>query len=489
MVYSTKLKKENDYYSTDRQQITKGILMKKIITYIATVFVLVGCNKPGNQVQNDYLTLADTLEKSLNQELLDAWYPKTIDSVYGGFMSNFSWDWQPSNRQGKMIVTQSRHVWTASQIAMFYNSDRYREIAKHGFEFLRDKMWDYEQGGFFTNVDQQGNPMEDSQVGFEKRAYGNTFAIYGLTAYYNASGDTAALNLALKTFNWLETHSHDAEYGGYFDLMLRDGSWTYKTLTPELADKGEFGRAQWKDFNSSIHLLEAFTDLYKASKNELVKQRLEEMLLIVRDKMAEEKGYLTLYFDQDWTPFSLKDSSEIVSKELRGYDVVSFGHNVETAFLILEASAALEIENDSISMKIAKNLVDHSLKNGWDEQYGGFFYEGYYTSEDSMKIYQQEKSWWTQAEGLNALLLMSKLFPEEKIYYESFLKQWEQINTYQIDHQNKDWYNKGLDRDPDAKEMPKAGIWKGNYHNARALINCIKMLRGESELVNELTQQ
>jgi len=64
----------------------------------------------------------------------------------------------------------------------------------------------------------------DSNFRNYKIAYGNAFAIYALASYYKMSGDTSALNLARKTFMWLNRYSYDPEYKGYFNILRRDGS-------------------------------------------------------------------------------------------------------------------------------------------------------------------------------------------------------------------------------------------------------------------------
>ncbi|MDZ7292215.1 MAG: AGE family epimerase/isomerase [candidate division KSB1 bacterium] len=421
------------------------------------------------------------METSLRDELLNVWYPVSRDSDYGGFLCDFTYDWKPQGRHHKMIVTQARHVWTTSQAARFYKDDRYRRIAEHGFHFLKDKMWDDRYGGFYMLRDRKGGPVDYSYQD-EKRAYGNAFAIYALASYYAMSGDTSALNLAQKTFAWLEKHSHDPEYGGYFDQMARDGSWLRKNRT-QAWDSPSIG---WKNQNSSIHLLEAFTELYRVWPDSLLRQRLVEMLKVIRDTIVTPQGYLTLFLKRDWTPVSFRDSSEAIRRANYYYDHVSFGHDVETAYLLLEASHVLGLKSDTITLAVAKKMVDHALANGWDEQNGGFYEAGYYfPGSDTLAIINAAKTWWVQAEGLNALLLMAKLLPQEKKYGEAFRKQWAYINKYLIDHEHGEWYEEGLDMSPGQRKAPKARDWKVNYHNGRALMNCIKMLKSEHELLRQ----
>jgi mannobiose 2-epimerase len=425
------------------------------------------------------------MEKSLRFELLNAWYPTSLDTMYGGFLCDFTYDWKPQGRQHKMIVTQARHVWTSSQAAMFFHDDRYRRIAEHGFHFLRDKMWDDQYGGFYMLRNRAGGPV-DYAYQDEKRAYGNAFAIYALASYYAMSGDTSSLNLAKKTFWWLEKHSHDPEFNGYFDQMARDGSLPSKDRAKTKA--WDFvPRFAGKDQNSSIHLLEAFAELYQVWPDPLLRERLLEMLTLVRDVITTKKGYLTLFLGRDWQPISFRDSSETVRKANYYFDHVSFGHDVETAYLMLEASHVLGLKSDAKTRTIAKRMVDHALANGWDKSNGGFYEAGYYfANSDTIAIINKAKTWWVQAEGLNSLLLIAKLFPQEKKYAEAFKKEWEYINKYLIDHEHGEWYEEGLDQSPKQTTAPKARDWKANYHNSRALMNCIKMLKSEHELTQKL---
>ena len=124
--------------------------------------------------------------------------------------------------------------------------------------------------------------------------------------------------------------------------------------------------------------------------------------------------------------------------------------------------------------------MDHSINNGWDNSKGGMYNAGYYfKGSDSITIIDNGKDWWGQAETLNSMLLFSKLFPGEKKYYQDFLKQWEYMKTWLIDHEYGGWYYRGLDNNPESKKMNKTSDWKVNYHETRALMNCIEMLTDE----------
>jgi mannobiose 2-epimerase len=440
--------------------------------WIVILHFLVSCSSPEKVSQPTDQKIFNELSDALNKGILDVWYPRTIDSVYGGFLSDFDYKWELKGAQNKMIVTQSRHVWTCSTVAEFYpeKKDYFLKMASHGVQFLKDKMWDPKFGGFFTLVDQQGYVRKSGKADrITKEAYGNAFAIYGLAAYVRQTNDTSALELAKKAFVWLDQHSYDPEYGGYFQFLEADGT----------ALKGGFNGIPPKDQNGSIHLLEAFTELYRVWPDPLVKERLLMMLAQVRDQITHPKGYLQLFLNQDLSPVSYRDSAVDVREKQWRHDHISFGHDVETAFLMLEASEIAGLENDTLTLRKAKKMVDHSIENGWDKTVGGFYEAGYYfKGQDTVTIIKDTKNWWAQAEGLNSLLLMAELFPNDPHNYKSlFLKQWEYIDTYLIDHEHGDWYENGIDKEPAEKLGKKSHIWKGNYHTSRSLMNCMKRLK------------
>jgi cellobiose epimerase len=246
----------------------------------------------------DRKEIAFAMGRSLRQEVLDKYYPLFIDTVYGGFLTTFTYDFKPTGKQDKMIVTQARHTWVNAKAAIRYPNDVYfRTGAIAGFHFLKDKMWDRKYGGFFTMVSRSGKPLNTEGY---KEAYGNAFGIYALAAVYELTHDTNALSMAKTAFYWLEQHSHDPVNKGYFQHLQRDGTPVIRTT-----EMSPFAETGYKDQNSSIHLLEALTSLYEVWKDDLVRQRLQEMLLLIRDKIVTPRGNLTLFFQPDWTPIAI----------------------------------------------------------------------------------------------------------------------------------------------------------------------------------------
>ena len=187
-----------------------------------------------------------------------------------------------------------------------------------------------------------------------------------------------------------------SKYGGYFEALARDGTpilaWKQDAPLQKRVDRlGVY--YGFKSMNSHIHLLEALTELKKIDDRPIVKERLLELFLIVRDRIAVEPGALNLYLTRDWRAIPAHDS---------------FGHDVETAYLLVEAARAIQKpEEVEKTWQVARALVDHALDWGWDEDAGGFYDKG---ESFAGAAFDRKKVWWTAAEGLNALLLMHRKF-------------------------------------------------------------------------------
>ncbi len=422
--------------------------------------------------KSDRATMAEEMRTYLQEYAVGPWYPRIIDEDQGGFLSDFDADWKAFGDQEKMIVTQSRHVWSPSRLHRFYRElGHYDEVADHGADFLKNKMWDWQHGGFYQQVSRAGDPVSNHEEhGLIKTGYGNAFGIYGLSAFNRISGNKASLELAKKAFMWLEENSHDAKYGGYFQFMREDGTAFREGLNDPP-----------KDQNSSIHLLEAFCELYHVWPDPLVRKRIEELMVLIRDTITTDKGHMNLFFDQAWQPISFRDSSESKREEGYRWDHVSFGHDIETAYLLREASETIYHEVDPVTAKKAKRMVDHTIQWGWDKENAGLLDRGYYfKGSDQCEIIEDAKVWWAQVEAMNTLLIMADLYPEDPMQYDKlFVRQWDYIKNNLVDHERKGIYSAGLDTKPESKEGRKASIWKGNYHTVRSMVNCIERLEAK----------
>jgi cellobiose epimerase len=407
-----------------------------------------------------YLNFASQTDKMLQEDVLDVWFPRAIDNKNGGFNSVFSRQWEPGASQGKFSVFQGRMVWIASQMVVRRpeTKARFLPIAQHGLEFLNNVLSDKKYGGFFWGLGDKGEITEVFTE--DKDLYGESFGLYGAAAAYKATGDPRALDLAKREFLWIEEHAHDAENGGYFELVTRDGKPVQADVSGMPARNGSHGGflAGYKSMNTHIHLLEALSQLAEVWKDPTVKARVQELLAIIRDKICVAPGVMNLFFTNDWRPIPDHDS---------------YGHDVETAYLMLEAEDTLGVPHDPATGRMAKMLVDHALAFGWDDKLGGFYGDGttFGSPED------KTKEWWVEMEGLNALLLMHEMYGSKTdVYFRAFQKQLSFIENYQRDSEFHGFYQR-VAEDGKPLTTDKGGIWKAAYHDGRALLNVTDRLK------------
>ncbi len=399
-----------------------------------------------------YLALAGEVDHALHEDVLDLWFPRALDKDHGGFHSHYARDWAALPSDGKFSVFQGRMTWVAAQVVLREPSQKaaFTPIVRHGVEFLSSVMWDKQYGGFFWGLDDAGNITP--QFTDHKHLYGISFCIYGLAAAYQATGDDGALSLAKRAFLWSDDHAHDSANGGYFEWLERDGTPVKPHAPNGQVESNGIGPIGFKSMNTHIHLLESFTELYRVWPDARLRARLEELLAIVRDKIAVAPGAMNLYFTNAWQP-------------IPGHD--SYGHDVETAYLLLEADEVLHPTAGAATERMARMLVDHALAYGWDKEHGGFFENGaaFGDAEDT------RKEWWVQVEGLNALLLMHQRYGRETpVYFERFVEQWKFIRDHTIDRKYRGLVNMtAADGTPLTED--KGSIWKAAYHDGRAFWN------------------
>jgi mannobiose 2-epimerase len=451
----------------------KGLLT---LVFVSTIILLLSC---GKKETTTYLGVPVNEIQSQLDLLLQNFYPRIVDTVNGGYWTNFENDWTLSEDQDKMLVTQSRGLWTAARAAELYPENPvFREAADHGYQFLVRQLWDTLNGGFCQNYYSDSVTKTDPTT---KLAYSNAFALYGLSQYAKINKDPEVLNWVRKSFNWFESELHDSVYGGYYNTSFSDNK---KSLPSSNNPTRWLGKPDWKDQNTSIHLMEAFTAAYQVLPEETVKERLSEMLVLIRDSMTNEEGYLNLYFTSQWQPITLKDSSKEYIIKNPWFDHISFGHNIETAYLLVDASQTLYSRVDSTTLNIAGKLIDHTMDHGFDRDFNGLFDKGYrYKDSNEVEVIDSIKVWWAQAEAWHALALFAGLRPEDPEYRDAFVSMWKYITTSVIDNRYGGWYNSGIDRNPETVAQRKAHAWKGCYHDGRALMQ-VMMYAGKPESVS-----
>ncbi|MCG6926871.1 MAG: AGE family epimerase/isomerase [Acidobacteria bacterium] len=392
------------------------------------------------------------LEKLLLENIVPFWYPGVIDEEHGGYRLNHDAEGRWLGPADKVLVTQARTVWFFSRLHNSpYGKPEHLEAARHGFRFLKDRMWDPENGGFYWSVSSDGSEPAEAH----KHLYGEGFGLYALTEYIKASKDSEAIELARELFTLMEEKAHDDEYGGYLELFARNWSNDPADLRQGRESVGRDQSPGRKLMNTHLHLMEPFTTYYELTGDDLVRERLVELIFVQSNAVVRKGlGACTDRYERDWTPLA------------EGFDQrVSYGHDIENVRLLIEACNAAGIPNGPLT-DLYEALFAYSLEYGWDAENGGFYYLGPFREPASVK----GKSWWVQAEGMTSGLSMHRLTGDEK-YYEVFEKSLRWIAEHQADWENGDWHAW-----VNGPREGKAGPWKSPYHNGRAVLECLEIL-------------
>ena len=392
------------------------------------------------------------LEKNLKQNIAAFWLSKSLDHTNGGYTINFGPKGEPKGPGTKMIVTQARTVWLFSRLVRAgYGGQEHLQAAEHGYHFLKEKMWDAKNGGFYWEVDASGN----KKLKPRKHLYGQAFGLYALSEYYLASKKKEVLDLAARLFNVLESKSHDKTYAGYIEFFNEDWSPAPVSETPYMGG----GTARLKLMNTHLHLLEAMTTFYRASQLPLARERLLELIDIESNAVVRKGlGACTDKYERDWTP------------RLEGeFARVSYGHDLENIWLLADACNAAGVSNHPF-LDLYRALFDYSMRHGYDQEKGGFFDSGAFNNPAD----QRSKTWWVEAEAIVSALYMHRLTGDAK-YLGVFEKTYDFIDKYQTDWENGEWH---ATITPEGKALgDKAQIWKAGYHNGRAMIECLEILK------------
>ena len=389
----------------------------------------------------------DNYKKELEHELQNIllfWMQETIDVTHGGFYGKIDNSNLIYNDAPKGSVLNSRILWSFAAAYNLTNSTGYLETAERAFHYIRDHFYDKDFGGIYWSVDYKGTPLDS-----KKQFYALSFAIYALSEFYKGSADEEAKQLAIELYNTIVDHSYDKKYGGYIEALSRD--WKeLKDIRLSHKDQNEK-----KSMNTHIHILEGFANLYCIWPDKNLRKNIQELINIFLEHIIDKNSYhLVLFFDEHWNKKS---------------DIISYGHDIEAAWLIQEAAEIIHDEKLVEAVKKVSLKITDAASEGLDKD-GGLWYE----FDPSAIVLVTEKHWWPQAEAMigffNAWQITSDVH-----YLKKSRDSWSFVKRYIVDQHNHEWFW-GIKENYIIMDEDKVGIWKCPYHNSRACIELIKRM-------------
>lgn len=389
----------------------------------------------------------DLLYKETKQELLNHIMPfwSRLRDERGGFYGFMDYDMNIDKYAVKGVILNSRIMWFYSNVYLICKNEEALKYAKHAFGFLKDYCLDRKHGGVYLLMNYDGTPLDDM-----KHTYNQAFAIYGLASYYDASKDEEALKIAYELFNIIETKCVDAY--GYTEAFNRKWDQADNDLLSEDGFHAD------KTMNALLHIIEAYTELYRVDKNDNVGEKLKKALLVCKNRVYNSDNHtLGVFFDAKMNSIA---------------DIHSYGHDIEASWLIDRALEVLEDEKlikelNPITIEIASKV----LKTAYED--------GAINNQNCEGKIDKTRVWWVQAESVVGFLNAYEKTSKNE-YLNAALTIWNYIKENVIDQrEGSEWFWDVDFEGRPASRKPIVEPWKCPYHNGRM---CMEVIRRYEKL-------
>ena len=380
-------------------------------------------------------------ENELTDNILNYWVKKVYDPQRRSFIGLIDRNEVPHPDVAHGVVLISRILWTFSAAYQLYPTAIYQKMADEAYRILIENFWDNENGGVYWSVKPTGE-VDDSS----KQFYAQSFAIYGFAEYARTFGHKQSKELAVSLWHLMERFAFDPENGGYFEA--RAANWTDPArdfITPA-------GDNSKKSMNTHLHILEAYTNLFRIYPDEELKNKIVHILdMFTQHIINPENHHFHLFFDTDW---SVKSTA------------ISYGHDIEGSWLLWEAAEV--IHDKQLMEKLKPILVNmaYAVGHAAIDPSGGLY------NESEGDHWDKNFHWWPQSEAVVGFYNAWQLIGDSQFLQWS-KGTWEFIKKHQVDHINGEWHSLV---GPDLKVLPAAKVspWKCPYHNGRM---CLEMIR------------
>ncbi len=417
--------------------------------------------------------LKQEMRQVLEDNILRFWLDKMTDREHGGFYGRIDGHGQVHPQADKGAILNARILWAFSAAYRVLGHHEYLEAATRAKRFLIDHFIDPDYGGVYWSLDYKGEPKDT-----KKQFYAIGFAIYGLSEYARATGDEEALKCAMNLFECIEQHAFDAENNGYIEACTREWGPIADMRLSEL--DANYPKSQ----NTHLHIIEPYTNLYRALREKekgrvksekfataadsamntsavanfslfTLHSSLSNLIHIFTDHILNpETCHLDLFFENDWT---------------RGAGhLESYGHDIECSWLLHEAAIVLDDKGELARVEPIVQQVARASEKGLNAD-GSMVHEA---NLDTGTV-DTDRHWWVQAEAVVGFINIYQHFGDEAALQKA-LHCWQYIKEQIIDRDGGEWlWSRHADGTPNLDD-DKAGFWKCPYHNSRMCLEIIE---------------
>ncbi len=394
-------------------------------------------------MQAELVTYKNELQTEL-ENILQFWMHKMVDNEQGGFWGRIDFENSVHAQAPRGSVLNARILWTFSAAYRHTDNPVYLQLAERAYHYISRYFMDREYGGVYWTVDYKGEPLDT-----KKQTYAMAFVLYAFSEYYRCRPSEKVLEEAIELYQTIVDKTYDKQYGGYIEALTKD--WK----EPEDQRLSAKDANEKKSMNTHLHVLEAFTSLYRIWSDGKLKEKLQELIQLFLAHIINSSNYhLYLFFDEAWNS--------------KG-DVLSYGHDIEAAWLLQEAAEVIADEDLIERAKEVSTKLAHAAARGLDVD-GGLWYEW----DNNALHLVKEKHWWPQAEAMVGFFNAYQNTGDEG-YLKKSVNSWRFVQKHILDGESGEWLW-GVKEDYTPMQEDKAGLWKCPYHNGRACIEAINRI-------------
>jgi N-acylglucosamine 2-epimerase len=381
-------------------------------------------------MNDSFQHLSNLYKNTLLNNVIPFWETHSIDWEQGGYFTCLDRQGQVYDTD-KFIWLQNRQVWLFS---MLYNQvekrSQWLKIAAHGAQFLAEKGRDAE-GNWYFSLTRDGQPLVQPY-----NIFSDCFAAMAFSQYALASGEDWAKEVALQA---------------YHNVLRRqtDPKGKYNKTFP--------GTRPMKSLAVPMILANLSLEMAWLLPSEQLNQVLDTTVHEVMTYFFNtERGLMY----ENVSP----DGSLIDCFEGR---LINPGHGIEAMWFIMDIS---QRRGDTATIHKAVDIVFNILDFAWDQQHGGLYYFMDANGHPPQQLEWDQKLWWVHVESLVALAMGYRLTGRSQCW-DWYQKMHDYTWSHFADPEHDEWFGY-LNRQGEVLLNLKGGKWKGCFHVPRALYLC-----------------
>jgi len=392
------------------------------------------------------------------------------------------------------MKTENNQTNALAKYALLYK----KELLDSVIPFWLEKSKDLQYGGYLTCLNRKGEVYDtDKFMWLQGRE------VWFFSMIYNKIEKKQEwLEMALLGAEFMKKHGMDSQGNWYFSLT-RDG----KPLV------------QPYNIFSDCFAAMAFSELYKATKNEEYRQIALNTFYNIQKRQDNPKGIYSKSYQgtRPLKSFSLPMimcNLSLIMEEVLGTDkvnltieplikevmeifydektglilenvnpdgsfcdsfegrLVNMGHTNESMWFMMDLAVR---NNDYALIEKAVQILLKSTEFGWDKKFGGIFYFLDIKGHPTQQLEWDQKLWWVHVETLISMAKAYRLTGNNEC-----LQWFEKLHDYTWKHfkdqEYPEWYGY-LNRAGEPLLDLKGGKWKGCFHVPRGLFEIWNIIK------------